>query len=138
MLIIFGNRHFIKSLIENFQLIDDKIMRKYKSLIIVPHLIHIFDKIVRIVPLYDIIDSGLHIKLNKLSNIETYALIEMCTLLDRRFWVGKVINVTKKYHKRMYSRSDLWLSITSALFSTSLNISYLLNCYNFPVNVLTR
>ena len=107
MLIIFGNRHFIKSLIENFKLIDDKIMCKYKSLIIVPHLIHIFDKKVRVVPLHDIIDSGLHIKLNKFPDIESYALIEMCPLLDCRFRVGKVVNVTKKYNKRMYSRSDL-------------------------------
>lgn len=70
-------------------------MSKYKSLIIVPYLIHSFDKKVRIVPLNDIHDSGLHIKLNKLSDIETYALIEMCTLLDCRLSVCKVVNVTK-------------------------------------------
>jgi len=71
-------------------------MCKYKSLIIVPYLIHSFDKKVRIVSLDDIDDSWLHIKVNKIPDVESYALINMCSLLDCWFGVSKVINVISK------------------------------------------
>ena len=82
-------------------------MCKYKSLIIIPYLIHSFYKKVGIVSLNDIDDSWLHIKVNKLPDIKSYTLINMRSLLDCWFGVSKVINVTKRYNKRMYSRSAL-------------------------------
>lgn len=138
MLVIFGSRHCIKSVIESLEFFNDKTICKYKPLIIVPYLIHSFDKEVRIVSLDDIDDSWLHIKANKLPYIESYELINMCSLLDCWIGVSQFINFTKRYNKRMYSLSAIWLRITSVLFSTNLNISYLLNCSSFPANVLTR
>lgn len=127
-LIIFRNRQFIKSLIIHFQFINPKLIRKHKPLIIIPHFIHSLNKVIRIVSLYNELDFGLHIKVDKLPNMESNALIDMCTLLMCGSGDGEVVYSAIGYNKINYSRRVLWLSDTYVLFSTSRSISYLFNC----------
>lgn len=94
LLIIFSNGHFIESLKELFKLIDNKIMRKHKPLIIIPQLIHSLNKQIRLISFDNILNLRLHIILNKLSNIYSYVLINLCSLVNCRSGVSKVVNVT--------------------------------------------
>ena len=60
-------------------------MGEYEPLVIVPDFIHFFNKLVRIIALNDIFCFGSDINVNKLPDILSYLLIQVCLLVDSGF-----------------------------------------------------
>lgn len=107
---IFSNRHFIEGLIELFELINNKIISEYKSLVIGPYLVHLLYEIIRIISLYHIFSSGWNILSNELSNIASDFLVNMGFLFNGWFWSWecKIVDLSVINKKDTISRVYGW------------------------------
>ena len=73
--IVFSDTHFGESLIKLSELVNDEIVGKNESLVVVPDLGHLFDKEVRIIAFDNVFDFGSDVAIDELSNILSDFLI---------------------------------------------------------------
>lgn len=92
VLIVLRYRQLIKRLIIRFQFINNKFICKYKSLVVVPYLVHGLNEVVRITSLDDELDSRLHVELDELPNMYTDAVVEVGALLVGWFGSGEGVD----------------------------------------------